>query len=311
MVTFIRRLFGRPRPEDVATTPTGILEPTIEDAMEERDDASSDVAPSASCPSCGYLLQPAPARSRRCPSCRQQIHVRRIDGRSVLLADSAVPIFDRERQRSADEQRWTAERERWLGLAELVGAPANRRARLADAAPSEAAVDEARDLYMTNAERQVRSARTAKRWQRVARLRRQQAAELYRAAGAPVPPPESVIALHRDGMVAELRALASVSSVAELVSMGCCHVCRADDEKTFRIAAELRDPRLPHEGCTKGLCGCHWWLAMPAPKRVPKRRTADAPVRASASVASTDVDDVPNKPPDGDGGQRSIWRGLD
>jgi hypothetical protein len=143
---------------------------------------------------------------------------------------------------------------------------------------------------MDSAERMVRSARTAKRWAEVARLRLQQAAELNRDAGPSVPPPEQVIALHREGMLAELRALASVSNTAELVSTGCCRICRVDDEKTFRINAELRVPRLPHEGCTKGLCGCHWWLAMPAPKKTRRRRTATIPAAGSGTVGLAEPD---------------------
>ncbi len=37
------------------------------------------------------------------------------------------------------------------------------------------------------------------------------------------------------------------------------------------IAAELKTPRLPHDGCSKGLCACDWWIAQAAPKK-PRRR---------------------------------------
>ena len=76
-------------------------------------------------------------------------------------------------------------------------------------------------------------------------------------------------------MLAELRALQEAYTDAELVSVGCCRICRADDGRVFKIAAELRVRRLPHEGCTKGLCGCEWWLAMPLPKK--RRRGARRP----------------------------------
>ena len=228
--------------------------------------------PLPSCPSCGYVLDPPPVRGRRCPSCRQPIVVRHADGRPVFLVESAVPIFDRERQRIADETTWTVDRERWLSLAESVHAPAAKRESLAVADLSAAVVDAARALYLASVEDAVRLARRAKRWPEVARIRRQQAAALFVEAGSPVPPSADIVERQRDGMLAELRALQAGYAYAELVSAGCCRICRVDDGKVFKIAAELRTPRLPHPGCTKGLCACEWWLAMPVPKK--RRRSA-------------------------------------
>jgi hypothetical protein len=281
-VRFIRRLIWRSGPhDDVAEghdqTPVSAAPPPDEPATAGGGKAS---APPVVCPSCAFTLDPAPLRSRRCPSCRQRITVRRLDGRTVLLVDDAVPIFDRERQRVADQLRWTDQRTRWLALAGIVRAPAARLAKLAAAPLSASVVEDSRTFYLSSAERAVRTARTAKRWPEVARIRRQQAAELYAAAGAPIPPPDEVIAAHREGALAELRGLSSVSDTAELVSAGCCRICRADDQATFRIPVELRTPRLPHEGCAKGLCGCHWWLALPGPKTRQRKRRAKAPIAA-------------------------------
>jgi hypothetical protein len=284
-VGFIRRLFRRSGPHDEVAddhdhpAPAEASPPPDEPATAGDGTASP---PPVVCPSCAFTLDPAPLRSRRCPSCRQRITVRRLDGRTILLVDDAVPIFDRERQRVADQLRWTAQRTRWLALAEIVRAPTARRAKLAAAPLSSSVVEDSRAFYLSSAERAVRAARTAKRWPEVARIRRQQAAELYAEAGAPVPPPRDVISAHREGTLAELRGLSSVSDTAELVSAGCCRVCRADDQKTFRIASELRTPRLPHEGCAKGLCGCHWWLALPAPRMTQRKRRAKAPIAPPA-----------------------------
>ena len=161
----------------------------------------------------------------------------------------------------ADEAAWTAGREGWLKLAAYVRAPTDRRDRIAAASLSAAAVDDARDLYLRSAERVVREARTAKRWPEVARIRRQQAAALYREAGEPVPPPAEILDLQRDGMLAQLRGVAESSGFAELASTGCCRACAVDDGRISPIAAELRERRLPHDGCPKGLCGCEWWIA--------------------------------------------------
>lgn len=284
---FIRRVFGRGAQNEAE--PQDLAEPALEDAAPERMEASEPTA-QVTCPYCAYPLDPPPERSRRCPSCRRMIVVRRSDGRTVVLVESAVPVFDRERQRVIDLATWTTEREHWLGLAEGVRAADAKVSRLAAAELSDEVVDAARTLYIASAESAARTARKAKRWIEVARIRRQEAGARFRAAGSPVPPPEDLVDLHREGMLAELRALTPVYTDAELVSAGCCRPCRADDGKVFKIAAELREPRLPHADCPKGLCGCEWFLAMPTPKK--RRRTTRPKPPRLAEEPATD-------PPDG------------
>jgi hypothetical protein len=198
--------------------------------------------------------------------------VRRIDGRSVLLTPEVVAIFDRERQRTADEQRWTAERAEWLRLAATVNANPVRAAKLAERKISAGAVEDARALYLTAADDAARTSRAAKRWPNVSRIRRQEATALFTAVGKPVPVPNEIAALRREAMIAELRALAVHYKGAELISSGCCRICRADDGHVFVIADELRARRLPHAGCSKGLCACDWWLAIPGPKKRKRAR---------------------------------------
>jgi hypothetical protein len=61
------------------------------------------------------------------------------------------------------------------------------------------------------------------------------------------------------------------------VGASCCAACRADNERIFRIADELRVPRLPHPDCPRGLCACDWWPTVrQAPKKKHRRRTAAA-----------------------------------
>ena len=128
----------------------------------------------------------------------------------------------------------------------------------------------------------------AKRWDEVARIRRRQAAALFEEAGGSAPPADEIVALHREGVAATLRALAMVSREAELVGASCCHTCRTDNDRIFRIADELRTPRLPHAGCPRGLCACDWWPAVrdPATKRRRRRRTTASP---AAAVAAADT----------------------
>lgn len=292
-MSFLRRVFGRGEP---ATAP-----PSEVDAVDPGDAiVPAEIVPAqgpepvirAACPSCAYPLDPPPERNRRCPSCREQIVVRRTEGRLVYLTEDAVVVFDRERQRVADEQRWTTERDTWLGLAGDVGASPTRRAHLAEAPLSADVVTAARELYIAGADNAVRTARGAKRWTEVARIRRAEAGALFDDAGNPIPPPDEIAALHREGMLAELRALAVDFKDAELVGAGCCRPCRTGDGKAFKIADELRTPRLPHEGCPKGLCACEWWLAMPGPKK--RRRTRrTSPTPPTAAADSLDAPDAP------------------
>ena len=249
------------------------------------------------CPNCGVVLDPPPKSTRLCPRCRRRIVVRHSEGRAIYLTEAAVEVYEAELHRGAMEQTWTRQRRDWLQLGRMVGAPADRRQRIADAPLTEAAVQAARTLYMGTVERAVRVARRDRRWEDVARLRRRQAAALFEEAGGTVPPADEIVALHREGMVATLRELSSVARAAELVGAGCCAACRVDNEQIFKIADELRTPRLPHAGCPRGLCGCDWWPAVRLP--VAKRRRRRAPGATTAigvDAASAPADDDPPVP---------------
>lgn len=235
------------------------------------------------CPYCGVALDPPPEHTRLCPRCRRRIVVRRFEGRPIYLTEAAVEVFESERQREIDEQTWTRARHQWLHLAQLAGAPADRRQRLAAAPLTAATVESSRTLYLIVAERAVRAARRAKHWDEVAQIRRRQADALFMEAGGNPPPADEIIALHREAVAATLRAIAAVSREAELVGASCCPACRADNERIFRIADELRTPRLPHAGCPRGLCACDWWPALrkPATKRRRRRASTSSPAGAA------------------------------
>jgi hypothetical protein len=240
--------------------------------------------PSAHCPYCALLMQPPPASSRRCDRCRQRVIVKRVEGRAVYLTEAAVLVFEAERRRVAASGRLTRERDRWLRLAAAAAAPAQRQARLAAAPLSEEVVGAARTLYLGTVDRAFRDAKRDKEWESASRIRREQASVLYRMAGSPLPPPSDVVALYREGVVAELRGIAEMSRDAELVGASCCDACRADDRQIFRITPEMRAPRLPHAGCPKGLCRCGWDLA--ARDRSTMRRLLRRRPRPDARSAS-------------------------
>lgn len=271
-IAFIRRLLGLESPAETLDPPAGPVPP-----MATSVPTPKGVTAPVACPNCGIVLDPPPKSTRLCPRCRRRIVVRHADGRAIYLTEAAVEVFEAERHRGAMEEQWSRERRDWLQLGRLVGAPPDRRRRVAEATLSAATVQAARTLYLVAAERAVRGARREKRWEDVARIRGRQAAALFKEAGGEAPPGEEVVALYREGMAATLRQLATVARDVDLVAASCCAACRVDDERTFRIADELRTPRLPHASCPRGLCACDWWPAVRLPASRRRRRTPPAP----------------------------------
>lgn len=226
----------------------------------QRRAAAGPVGAVVSCPYCAVLLDPPPEADRRCPRCRQRIIVKRVDGRAVFLTEAAVLVFDAERKRLANMGRWTRDRGRWLKLASSLGAPPARIARLERAVLSDEVVAASQTLYEATVERLVRTARRERRSDDAGRLLLDQALAFYRIAGSPLPPPDDIVARHREGALLTLRGLGEIAKEAALAGSDCCEACRADDGRAFRISRELRDPRLPHAECPKGLCHCRWDL---------------------------------------------------
>ena len=292
IIDFLRRLLLGDRPETRAELqPDGRLPPSESDNVAPPGVRETPAAPKrdlpASCPYCAVLLDPPPERGRLCPRCRRRIVVRRVNGRRVLLTEEALDVFEAQRDRESREHAWTSERARWLALARGVSAPDNRVSRLSAAPPSDAVVAASKSLYLAAAERAVRTARRDKRWDQVARIRRAQAAALYRACGSAVPPPDDVVALHREWSVASLRSIVKFGKNAELADQGCCSICHQDDGRAFRIAAELRTPRLPHAGCPRGLCQCDW-CPLPDTKGPRQRVRRRGSPRPSPTVVKAD-----------------------
>ncbi len=241
--------------------------------------------PAPYCPYCALLLEPPPDSSRRCPRCRERIIVKRVDGRAVYLTEASVAIFEAERRRVANSGRWTKERSRWLKAAASVDAPPEKIARLERAPLSDEVVASARSLYFTTVDRSYRAAKRERRWEDASGIMRDHALVLFKLAGSPTPPPEESLDAHRLGAAAALRGLGEMSRVAELVSGKCCDICRADDGGLFKIAVELRQPRLPHAGCPKGLCRCDWFLAVRDQSLV--RRQLRRRARTESAVRTT------------------------
>ena len=155
-------------------------------------------------------------------------------------------MFEAERQREADMAAWTTQRAQWLRLAKGVGAPEDRRGRIAARPVSAESVADARALYLAAAAKDRKEAARMGAWDIAARIGREEAMALYREAGSPVPVPDEIAEIHANAMSALLRSLKGTGTHAEIVGGSCCAACRADDGRAFAIAEELRHPRLPH-----------------------------------------------------------------
>jgi hypothetical protein len=317
VIETLRRFFGLGRSDagghEALPDADGSADLPSEDAAPEGTDlaldaaeAGADVEPEAPrpdpvpCPYCAALLDPPPPRTRRCPSCRQSVIVRRVDGEAVYLTESAAAVLEAERHREADVKIWTSERRHWVELALSVRAPVDLCKKIAAMPISDRAVEAARAVYRTAADQAVREAREAGQWVRVSRIRQIEADELYMDAGSPLPPPADIVAVYRESKSAVLHSLAAHSTVAELAAGTCCRACRADEGGLFKIAAELRKPRLPHEGCPRGLCGCDWFVAVPETKPARRRRKPKTDGTTATTASEPTADDEAQDAPEGE-----------
>ena len=172
--------------EDLAVEADG---PAPETLFPDDPPAGTPVAVEAAayCPYCATLLRPAPTADRRCTECKQRIVVRHVGERTVYLAEAALPVFEGERRRIADEERWAATRAHWLGLATASGADAAVVAKAAGEPPTEARVSTARDLYLSSVDRSFEIVARAGQWADAARIRFDEARVLFDLADVPIP----------------------------------------------------------------------------------------------------------------------------
>jgi hypothetical protein len=215
----------------------------------------------AACPSCAVLLDPKPTASGRCRACRERIIVKRIEGGVLYLTASAAERLEAAQRSRKETMRQARARDRWLALATAVGAPTPKIEKLGQTIATAAIAAGARDLYVAAAHRAVVAAVRERRFADATTMRRAQVAALYRDLGSPGILPDDLIELARDAERSELKGLRASGREAELVAAGCCDECAVEAGLVVRIADELKAPRLPRAGCTRGLCRCRWVAA--------------------------------------------------
>ncbi len=198
-------------------------------------------------------------------------------------------MFEAERQRELDEAPLD---DRATGVAapredrRRAGGPAPAARR--PSTPSAEVVEASKALYLSAVDNAVRAARRVKHWTDVGRLRREQAAALFAEAGSPVPPPDDIVALHkesrggaaararadRDARRADRRRL--LQGLPRRRRQGRSRSSRSSGPSASRTRAALA-------GCARASGGCRW----------PRRRAAAAAsplLRRRSSTAGATAD---------------------
>lgn len=86
-------------------------------ARENRSDSAHrlEPPPTPACPSCGVVLETAPQRKKKCPSCGEYIYVRTrpSDRQRVLVTEAGVKAIQREWEADHFISKWISSLERW------------------------------------------------------------------------------------------------------------------------------------------------------------------------------------------------------
>ena len=207
------------------------------------------------CPYCDAELDPLPKSRKRCPSCRQPVHVRsQPDGMTHLIKASDVPAAEEAWEEYRIDQAY---RDAIRELHDVEGAAEIEAEFRAKGRTS-------RDILWALLDHNLLLARRGGDWAAisdaydtmavVARDETEPEADLDRARQ-----------FLREARLAELRDLAS--NFTNVIVAADCARCRPGSEQARPIRAEIEHPRLPHLDCENDLCGCRFAVAVEATLR--------------------------------------------
>lgn len=232
-MSFLRRLFGASRAEVPRAEPSRPSSP-------------------AACPYCGTVIDPAPARSRKCPACRESIVVRtrRSDGAKLLLTEAEGKQFDRQRELDAA-------RNDGIRRSQNIGASINDFERTEKELTEKWGFAPPRDVFWALGGKAALAAMNKRAWHELSRIYWGQARLLYEEG-------KSHIQLAREASKASLQSYAEGGFVRNVqVMAGCCQLCNRDEGRKFAIAEALEKLPIPHEACeNEGWCTCTWSAAI-------------------------------------------------
>jgi hypothetical protein len=233
----LRRLAGGPGQSETQTAPGAELEPPRSHAPADPE------SPPA----------PTEAHLRLCAFCRQPVIPNPGDNGVPVGLDGSDRVgvdWDLEYRAHLEHDAMVDAAARFVGHDEAIALDA----ALHDQDPRYTG---RHDLYWAAANHALLRATRAGDWAGLAVLYDVMARQAHDEE-AHGPASTRVLALKREASVATLRARAG-QGVSEVRITGCaCSACARDQAMTHSVATELRQPTIPHQGCTSGYCTCEY-----------------------------------------------------
>ena len=200
------------------------------------------------CPYCGLRIDPAPARSRRCPHCKERIVVRtrRSDGAKLLLTEAAAAEFDQDR-------RLEAERNEAIRRSANIGVTREHFAKAERDLARKFGFAQPRDVFWMLANEAAVRAMKRGEWHALSMIYWEQARQLYEE-GKPH------LDLARQASKASLQVFVQGGYVRNVeIVCNCCAQCQRDAGRKMALADAVRELPIPHETCDNdGWCICLW-----------------------------------------------------
>ena len=200
----------------------------------------------AACPHCGVILDPPPARNRKCPSCRSKIVVRtrRSDGSKLYLTEDDANIFDAERK--ADAYRNKA-----LRAAADIGMGQTAFERTEKELLAKSPGYGPGDVFWSLASKQVANQMRAGNWHGLSMTYFHQALWLHNEGR-----PYARLKVESEKALAQSYAGHGCQELE--VMAGCCPNCDQFQGRIYPIEQAINEWPVPVEDCTNGWCTCSW-----------------------------------------------------
>ncbi len=204
------------------------------------------------CPYCGTIINPPPARSRKCPHCRERIVVRtrRSDGVKLLLTEAAGKEFDKQRKAEVA-------RNEGIRRSQNIGASIEDFERTEKELTGKWGFAPPRDVFWALANEAVLDAAKKGTAHHLSMVYWEMARLLYDEGN----PRHPHIEMARRASRASIQAYAErgIGGGKVEVLATCCQVCDVDNGREYTIAQAIEVLPIPHEACeNNGWCRCTW-----------------------------------------------------
>ena len=240
------------------------------DSVTEGPPVPTKSADPVACPYCGVVIDPPPARSRKCPSCKQAIVMRSTYGGSPFWKHGVAKtrlFLTQEQAEAFDAAAGEASRrQNAVDIAQRCGCSAiefmQKETVLAKTGADLISPETVLLALLEDAFSEVRKRKDLQRMASIAFEKARIQYDLGRADFV-----EALVEHHRAKLM-EMQASRLITNVA-IASIDCCLVCAKSAGKTSTVASALGSAALPQAQCTResehgerGWCICYWSAAM-------------------------------------------------